>query len=172
MKSSGRKVTQCVGYLLRSNLPRFRGRFAAQHVRQHGARCDCRHAALRFEARRGDPSALHPHGQPHHIAADRVRHLSRRRGIWQLTGIMRIAEVLDERVLEHALQYKAEHPTLKSALAIGQFVARELAAGYRGLRRFFRNQQKNTSTRRRETPQKTSPPQLNAVDTRRLTTYF
>jgi len=172
MKSSGRKLPKRTGYLLRSNFAQFRERFAAQHVRQRGAGRDRRHASLRLKPRRRNAPAFHPNRQPHHVTAHRVCHFDRSRGIGQFARIMWVAEVLDERVLEHASEYKAERATLKSASSSDNPRCAHRPPGIAPFAVSSETVVKRASAGGRDAPQKSLPRQLNVIDTRRLTTYF
>jgi hypothetical protein len=100
-----------------------RGRQFAKHLRK-GIRGDRAHLFRRHipqlfcskrgaRDRRGTPPAKKPHvgdatifesrKKFKDVAADRIRHLDNRIGVRQLSGVSRIAEVLENGVAEHVL---------------------------------------------------------------------
>ena len=70
---------------------------------------------MRSKPSGGDSSIFEAHGEAQDIAADWIGDFHGRGGARQIAGIARIAEVVENRVVEHPRQYKAERPGLNIA---------------------------------------------------------
>jgi hypothetical protein len=98
--------------LFGGNGTRFRRRFPAQEIGQHGTRCNRCDATLGLEARGGDSAGLDSNSEPQDIAAHWICHFDHGSGAGKIARIVGFAEMLEHSFVEHGRQYKAERRTL------------------------------------------------------------
>ena len=89
------------GDLLGCNQADLGGCLASQQIREDGTRSDRGDAALRLETRSSDSPAFEAHGKAQHVAADRIRHLGCGGGVGKVPGVVGIAKVVENGVVEH-----------------------------------------------------------------------
>jgi hypothetical protein len=97
-----RQTAERLGDFLGRYAASLRGRFARQKIGEQRARGDGGHTSLRLKARLGDAIGFEAHGQAQHVATDGIRDFSRHGGIAKISGVVRIAEVFEDRVVKHS----------------------------------------------------------------------
>lgn len=95
------QTSEGFGDFLGRNQADLGGCLAPQQIGEDGTRSDRDDAALRLEARSSDSPAFEPHGKAQHVAADRIRHLGCSGGIGKVPGVVGIAKVVENGVVEH-----------------------------------------------------------------------
>ena len=102
MKGCGGQIAQAVGYLLGSDAGNSGGGFADEHVRECRAAGDGGDTALGLKAGCGDAACgVEAHGQAQDVSTDRIGDIHGGGSVWQVARITRIAEVVEDSVVEH-----------------------------------------------------------------------
>ena len=102
MKGGGWQIAEAAGNLLGRDGGDSGGGFADEHVGESRAAGDGGDTALGLKAGRGDAAfGVEAHGQPQDVSADRIGDIHGGGGVWQVARIARIAEVVEDSVVEH-----------------------------------------------------------------------
>lgn len=103
MKCGGRQAAERIGDILRADCRGGVHSLTGQQIREDRTSRDGSDAALRFEARFGNAASVDVHAEAQDVAADGVRDVYSCRGSGKISGVMRIAKVLEDDFVEHSV---------------------------------------------------------------------
>lgn len=115
MKCGRGQAAERGGKALGSNPPQVLERPTQHLLGEQRAGSDCRDAAARLKPDSDNAPLFDARGQAQHIAADRVRYFHDGRGIFKLSGIARILEMVEHNRAVHRAQYGSRPPGMQSA---------------------------------------------------------
>lgn len=115
VETGGRQAAERARDVIGRDGAGFGRRLTRQQIRQNRTRRDGRDAALRLEPSGADAAVFEANRKSQDIAADRIGDFDRGRGVRQVSGVVRVLEVIEERLTEHPKQYRAARPALHAA---------------------------------------------------------